>query len=98
MRIADQQTSVERSAALAALDDGNPVLVLEHKRLYRTARGPVPPGHHVEPIGRARVARPGRDATVVTYGAGVGWALAAADELAAGGVSRRISWTGACAA
>ena len=72
---------------LAALDDGNPVLVLEHKRLYRSARGPVPPGHHVEPIGRARVARPGRDATVVTYGAGVGWALAAAEQLAAEGVA-----------
>ena len=72
---------------LAALDDGNPVLVLEHKRLYRSARGPVPPGHHVEPIGRARVARPGRDATVVTYGAGVGWALAAAEQLAAEGIA-----------
>jgi 2-oxoisovalerate dehydrogenase E1 component len=70
---------------LAALDDGNPVLVLEHKRLYRSARGPVPAGHHVEPIGRARVVRPGRDATVVTYGAGVGWAVAAADALAAEG-------------
>ena len=70
---------------LAALDDGNPVLVLEHKRLYRSARGPVPAGHHVEPLGRARIARPGRDATVVTYGAGVGWALAAADAVAADG-------------
>jgi 2-oxoisovalerate dehydrogenase E1 component len=70
---------------LAALDDGNPVLVLEHKRLYRSARGPVPAGHHVEPIGRARVVRAGRDATVVTYGAGVGWAVAAADALAAEG-------------
>src|SRR5690606_31230037 len=30
---------------LAALDDGNPVLVLEHKRLYRRTRGPVPAGH-----------------------------------------------------
>jgi 2-oxoisovalerate dehydrogenase E1 component len=69
---------------LAALDDGNPVLVLEHKRLYRSARGPVPTGHHVEPIGRARIVRPGRDATVVSYGAGVGWALAAAEALAAG--------------
>jgi 2-oxoisovalerate dehydrogenase E1 component len=69
---------------LAALDDGNPVLVLEHKRLYRSVRGPVPAGHHVEPIGRAGIVRPGRDATVVTYGAGVGWALAAAEELAAG--------------
>ncbi len=70
---------------LAALDDGNPVLVLEHKRLYRSARGPIPAGHHVEPLGRARIARPGGDATIVTYGAGVGWALAAADVLAADG-------------
>ena len=70
---------------LAALDDGNPVLVLEHKRLYRSARGPVPAGHHVAELGRARVARPGSDATIVTYGAGVGWAVAAADEVAAGG-------------
>ena len=67
---------------LAALDDGNPVLVLEHKRLYRSARGPIPAGHHVEPLGRARIVRPGRDATVVTYGAGVGWALDAAEALA----------------
>ncbi|MDD9369953.1 MAG: thiamine pyrophosphate-dependent enzyme [Acidimicrobiales bacterium] len=70
---------------LAALDDGNPVLVLEHKRLYRSVRGPIPTGHEVEPLGRAHVVRPGRDATIVTYGAGVGWALAAADALAAEG-------------
>jgi 2-oxoisovalerate dehydrogenase E1 component len=70
---------------LAALDDGNPVLVLEHKRLYRSARGPIPPGHHTEPIGRARIVRPGRVATVVTYGAGVAWAVAAADDVAAQG-------------
>jgi 2-oxoisovalerate dehydrogenase E1 component len=70
---------------LAALDDGNPVLVLEHKKLYRSARGPVPPGHHVEPIGRARIVRPGSDATVVTYGAGVTWAVDGADALAAEG-------------
>jgi 2-oxoisovalerate dehydrogenase E1 component len=70
---------------LAALDDGNPVLVLEHKRLYRSVRGPVPPGHHVAPIGVARVARPGADATLVTYGAGVGWGISAAEALAAEG-------------
>jgi 2-oxoisovalerate dehydrogenase E1 component len=70
---------------LAALDDGNPVLVLEHKRLYRSVRGPIPGGHHVEPIGRARVVRPGRGATVVTYGAGVAWATEAAEVLAAEG-------------
>jgi 2-oxoisovalerate dehydrogenase E1 component len=70
---------------LAALDDGNPVLVLEHKRLYRSVRGPVPAGHHVEPIGRARIVRPGADATIVTYGAGVAWAVDAADRVAAAG-------------
>jgi 2-oxoisovalerate dehydrogenase E1 component len=70
---------------LAALDDGNPVLVLEHKRLYRSVRGPVPGGHHVVRIGAARVARPGTAATLVTYGAGVEWAVAAADALAAEG-------------
>ncbi len=70
---------------LAALDDGNPVLVLEHKRLYRSVRGPVPDGHHVVPIGAGRIARPGADATVVTYGAGVDWAVSAAGALAAEG-------------
>jgi 2-oxoisovalerate dehydrogenase E1 component len=70
---------------LSALDDGNPVLFLEHKRLYRSVRGPVPGGHHVVPIGAARIARPGTAATVVTYGAGVDWAVAAAEALAAEG-------------
>jgi 2-oxoisovalerate dehydrogenase E1 component len=66
---------------LAAFEDGNPVLYLEHKFLYRSSRGRVPAGHYTVPIGQARVAREGRDATVVTYGAGVSWALEAAAEL-----------------
>jgi 2-oxoisovalerate dehydrogenase E1 component len=70
---------------LAAFEDGNPVLYLEHKFLYRSAKGPVPDGHYTVEIGRARVAREGRDATVVTYGVGVPWALDAAHELAKGG-------------
>jgi 2-oxoisovalerate dehydrogenase E1 component len=56
---------------ISAFEDGNPVLYLEHKLLYRSARGPVPAGHYSVPLGRARVARPGRDATIVTYGVGV---------------------------
>ena len=75
---------------LAALDDGNPVLYLEHKWLYRNAAGPVPPGHHVVPLGQARLAREGRDATIVTYGAGVGWALDAAAVLADEGVEIEV--------
>jgi len=70
---------------LSAFEDGNPVLYLEHKGLYRSARGLVPEGRYGVPIGRARVARPGRDATVVTYGAGVAWALETARVLAAEG-------------
>jgi 2-oxoisovalerate dehydrogenase E1 component len=70
---------------LAALDDNNPVLYLEHKLLYRSARGPVPPGWFTVPLGAASIARPGRDASVVTYGVGVTWALEAAAVLAGDG-------------
>jgi 2-oxoisovalerate dehydrogenase E1 component len=71
-----------KALLLAAIDDPNPVLFLEHKALYRSAKGPVPTGRTPGVIGEARIARPGRDATVVTYGAGVVWALEAAAELA----------------
>jgi 2-oxoisovalerate dehydrogenase E1 component len=71
-----------RGLLLAAFDDGNPVLFLEHKGLYRSVTGPVPTGHVSVPIGRGRVARPGRDATVVTWSAGVPWSLEAAERLA----------------
>ena len=67
---------------LAAFEDGNPVLYLEHKFLYRSEKGKVPAGHYSIPIGEARVAREGQHATLVTYGVGVPWALEAAAELA----------------
>ncbi|HUQ39975.1 MAG TPA: dehydrogenase E1 component subunit alpha/beta [Acidimicrobiales bacterium] len=70
---------------LAAFDDANPVLFLEHKLLYRSATGPVPAGWHTVPIGEAAVVRPGRDATIVTYGAGVAHAIGAAEAVAADG-------------
>jgi 2-oxoisovalerate dehydrogenase E1 component len=70
---------------LAAFEDGNPVLYLEHKFLYRWARGPVPEGFYTVPIGRARRARGGGHATVVTWAVGVSWALEAAERLAAEG-------------
>jgi 2-oxoisovalerate dehydrogenase E1 component len=72
---------------LAAFDEPNPVLFLEHKALYRAERGPVPAGWHSVAFGEARVARPGRDATVVTYGIGVRWALEAAGLLADDGAA-----------
>jgi 2-oxoisovalerate dehydrogenase E1 component len=67
---------------LAAFEEPNPVLYLEHKALYRAEREAVPAGWHTVPFGQARIARPGTDATVVTYGIGVRWALEAAGILA----------------
>ncbi len=75
---------------LAAFEDGNPVLYLEHKLLYRSAKGPVPEGSYTVPIGRARIAREGTDATIVTYGVGVLWALDAAEQLAPDGASVEV--------
>lgn len=67
---------------LASLSAPGPVLFFEHKVLYRSLEGPVPAEHYEVPIGKGRLARPGTDATVVTYGMGVHWAEAAADALA----------------
>jgi 2-oxoisovalerate dehydrogenase E1 component len=71
-----------RGLLLAAFDEPNPVLYLEHKALYRADREAVPSGWHTVAFGQARIARPGTDATVVTYGIGVRWALDAAGILA----------------
>jgi 2-oxoisovalerate dehydrogenase E1 component len=70
---------------IAAFEDGNPVIYLEHKLLYRSIKGPVGSGLVRTPIGTAHVLRQGSDATVVTYGVGVHWALEAASVLEAEG-------------
>lgn len=71
----------------AAIRDENPVLFLEHKRLY-ALKGEV--GDEPEELGRARVVREGSDLTLVTAMRGVHDALAAADELAADGVELEV--------
>src|SRR5690606_11216751 len=65
-----------------AIRDPDPVIFLEHKKTYRLIRGFVPPGDFTIPLGSGAVARPGGDATVVTYGYMVHVAVAAADRLA----------------
>jgi 2-oxoisovalerate dehydrogenase E1 component beta subunit len=62
----------------AAIRDDDPVLFFEHKHLYRRIRGSVPAGDHVVPLGRARLAREGRDLSIITYAATVWTALEAA--------------------
>jgi len=67
----------------AAIADEDPVLFLEHKKTYRMIKGLVPDGDWTIPIGKAAVARPGEDMTIVTYGLHRHLALEAAAELAA---------------
>ncbi len=75
----------------ASIDDPNPVLFFEHKYLYRSIRGEAPAGPCWTPLGSARIAREGTDATIVTYGVGVHWALeAAAAEAARSGASVEV--------
>ena len=74
----------------AAIRDPNPVIFFEAKTLYRSVRGPVPTGEHVVPIGKARVARAGRDLTIITYGAQVHEAMRAADALAVDGIEAEV--------
>ena len=69
---------------LAAIRDNNPVIYLESKPLYRSLRGEVPSGDGAVPIGKARIARTGRDVTVITYGEMVRQALEAARQIQPG--------------
>ncbi|MEO1711812.1 MAG: dehydrogenase E1 component subunit alpha/beta [Bacteroidota bacterium] len=66
---------------LAALEDPNPVLFFEHKGLYRSLNSAVPTGYYTTPIGKARIARAGQAATIITYGAAVHWATQVVEEL-----------------
>lgn len=75
---------------LAAIEEPNPVLFFEHKYLYRAAKGLVPEAPFHVPIGPARLARPGRDATIVTWGIGVLWALEEAEYQEQRGVSLEV--------
>lgn len=60
---------------IAAINDPNPVLFFEHKALYRSINGPVPDEYYEVAIGRARLVKEGTDITLITYGAGVHWAM-----------------------
>jgi len=74
----------------AAIRDPNPVVFCENKFLYRRIKEVLPEGEHLVPLGVARVAREGRDLTLVGYGATVWTALEAAEELGREGVSVEV--------
>jgi pyruvate/2-oxoglutarate/acetoin dehydrogenase E1 component len=77
----------------AAIHDPNPVLYFEHKYLYRRLKDELPAGDHRDglvEIGKARVAREGRDLSVITYGAMLHVALEAAGRLEADGINLEV--------
>jgi 2-oxoisovalerate dehydrogenase E1 component len=59
----------------AAIQDPNPVMYFEHKVLYRSQSEPVPDEYYEIEIGKAKTMSEGEDITVITYGAGVHWAM-----------------------
>jgi acetoin:2,6-dichlorophenolindophenol oxidoreductase subunit beta len=90
LKIAFPSSPAEAKGLLkGAIRDENPVIFLEHKRLY-SVKEPAPAAGEVLPLGRARIARAGKDLTIVSAGKGVPDALEAAEQLAAGGVQAEV--------
>jgi 2-oxoisovalerate dehydrogenase E1 component len=65
---------------LASFEDPNPVMYFEHKALYRGVTGLVPDDYYTIEIGKANLVRQGEDVSIITYGAGVHWAMEILDE------------------
>ena len=74
---------------LAAIDDPNPVIVLEHKLLYKTS-GPVPEQMYRTPIGVSELVRDGKDLVIVATGVMVSRAVAAAEQLTSQGIDAAV--------
>jgi 2-oxoisovalerate dehydrogenase E1 component beta subunit len=74
----------------ASIRDPDPVMFFEHKKTYRLFKAEVPDGEHLVPIGKAEVARPGRDLSIFCYGYMRTCALEAADTLANEGVEAEV--------
>jgi len=90
LKIAFPSSPAEAKGLLkAAIRDDNPVIFLEHKRLY-SVKGPAPEAGEVLPLGRARIARAGKDVTIVSVGKGVPDALEAAELLSVSGVQAEV--------
>lgn len=62
-----------------AFNDPNPVLFFEHKALYRSVRQEVPKDYYTLPFGKASLLKEGEQVSIITYGAGVHWALETLD-------------------
>jgi pyruvate dehydrogenase E1 component beta subunit len=75
---------------ISAIRDNDPVIFLEHMKLYRSFRQEVPEEEYTIEIGKAEVKREGTDITIVTYGAMVQASLKAAEELEKNDISAEV--------
>lgn len=73
----------------SAIRSDDPVLFIEHATMYQV-RGEVPEGEHLEPLGKSKIQRPGRDVTIVTYCKGLELSMKAADQLSKEGIEVEI--------
>ena len=87
--VAPSNPADAKGLLLSAIEDPDPVIYLEHKKIT-AQRGPVPTGDHRVPLGSASVARRGTDVTVVSYSAMALNALAAAAQLAEEGIEAEV--------
>jgi pyruvate dehydrogenase E1 component beta subunit len=84
IKVAIPSTPADAKGLLAAaIRDPDPVVILEPKLLYRGTRGEVPDGEYIVPLGKARIARPGNDVTLIAYGSMVRVCLETADRVEA---------------
>ena len=74
----------------SAIRDPNPVIVLENEILYGRSFDVPDMADFSVPIGKARIARPGKDVTIVSFGIGMTYALEAAERLAADGIDAEV--------
>ncbi len=65
----------------ASIEDPNPVLFFEHKQLYRSIYQEVPDDYYTIPLGKAALIKEGKEVTIISFGAGVHWALTAIEKL-----------------
>ncbi|MEG0443348.1 MAG: alpha-ketoacid dehydrogenase subunit beta [Carnobacterium sp.] len=90
LKVVQPSTAYDAKGLLhAAIEDNNPVMFYEHKLSYKT-KGTVPAGKYVIPLGVADIKRLGTHVTVVATGIMVGKSLAAAEQLAAEGISLEV--------
>jgi pyruvate/2-oxoglutarate/acetoin dehydrogenase E1 component len=90
LKIAFPSSPAEAKGLLkGAIRDDNPVIFLEHKRLY-SVKGPAAADGDAIALGRARIARDGTELTIVSAGKGVPDALAAAEELSGDGIEAEV--------